>query len=120
MFGGEPPGHGLVDDTIVRPVSGHVFEIVDESPDAALADEVDRRGGQYRIVLVYELRERVVEITRPALEHDVRVADLLGERRVIEDRHDAFPNDAAKQIVQIFDRRRAPARFALLDRVSRR
>ena len=45
-------------------------EIVGERPELSLADEVDRRRRDDRVVIVHELRERVLEVARPALEHE--------------------------------------------------
>ena len=99
---------------------GHVFEVVGQPLDAPLADEVNGGRRNHGIVLVHELCERVFQIARAALEHGVRVADLFGQRRVVQDRHHAFAHDATEEVIEILDRRCAATPFALLDRVSRR
>ena len=75
------------------------------SPSLPLADEVNGGSGNHRIVLVHELCERVVQIARAAFQDGVRVADLFGQRRVVQDRHHAFAHDATEQIIEILDRR---------------
>ena len=67
------------------------------SPSLPLADEVNGGSGNHRIVLVHELCERVVQIARAAFQDGVRVADLFGQRRVVQDRHHAFAHDATEQ-----------------------
>ena len=69
---------------------------------------------------MHELCERVLQIARAAFQDRVRVADLFGQRRVVQDRHDAFAHDATEQIIEILDRGCAATPFTLFDRVSRR
>ena len=101
-------------------MAGDVREVVGKTPDLLLADEVHRCRGNHRVVLVNELRQRVFEIAGTALEHEVRVADLVTQWRVVQDGHHALAHDATEEVVEILDRGRAPAGFSLLDRVAGR
>ena len=67
---------------------------------------------------MHELDEGLFEIARPALEHDVGVADLPLHRQVLDDRHDPLANDAAEQVVQVLDGSRPRAARLVLDRVA--
>ena len=121
MPGRQRPRGGLDHHAIVLgSVRGDVRQIVGEAPELSLADEVNRRRGDDGIVFVHELRERVVEVAWPALEHEVRVLDLVAQRRVVQDWHHALAHNAAEEVVEVLDRRRTPAGFSLLDRVPGR
>ena len=82
--------------------------------------EVDCRGRDDRVVIVNELRQCVLEVTRPAPEYAIGVAHLFRQRRVVEDRHHTFAHHAAEKVVQVFDGGRAPSPFPLFDGVARR
>ena len=97
-----------------------VFEVGFERGELSLGGEVDRGCGDDRVVVVYELRQRVLDVSRPAPEHAVRILHLLGQRRVVENGHDAPADDAAEKVVQILDGGCAPPPFALFDRETRR
>ena len=82
---------GGFDNRVVQDAAAarDVLEIIRQRPQAAPRHGVDRRGRDDGVVVVNELRQRVVELARAALEHGVGVTDLVGPRRVVENREHA-------------------------------
>ena len=90
----------------------HELEIVGQAPHPTRDDEMDGRGSQHRIVVVHQLRQRVLGVARPALHDQVRDAHLLRDRRVVENRQHALSDVALEQIVEVLDGRGPAARGA--------
>ena len=63
------------------------------------------RGGDHLVLVVDELRERVLEVADARLEEHVGAPHLFLERHVLEDRHHALADVAAQQVVQVLDAR---------------
>src|SRR5688500_10530626 len=93
----------------------HMLDVVRELPQLELAHDVDSGGGDYLVVVVDQLEERLLDIARTrALEH-VAAPDLLLERKLLEDRDDTLAQLAGEQVVEILGRACAAARVPPLE-----
>ena len=85
----------------------HVLDVVGEGPHLLLADDVDRRRGGDRIVVVDELQQRFLDVPRPGLEEGVAAPHPLVPRHVFEHGHDHLAERAERMLSRYSD---APAR----------
>ena len=91
-----------------------------EAPHLLFAHDVDRRRRGDRVVVVDELQERFLDVTRPRLEEDVAATDAFFARHVLEDRQHLLAQGAREDVVEVFRRARTRARVAVLERPPRR
>ena len=87
-----------------------VLEIVGERPHLALLDELDGCGGNDLIVVMDELRHRVLHVARPRLEDGVAAPHPLVRRHVLDHDHHAPAQLAGEQVVEQLERARAEPR----------
>ena len=97
----------------------HELEIVGQAPQTAAGDEMDGGGSQHRIVVMNQLRQRVLGIARPAFQirfasrtfSAIGVSSRIGSTRL--------RTIALEQIVEVLDGRGPAAPLSLLDGVAR-
>ena len=100
-------------------VRQHVLDVVGQAPHLLLADDVDRRGRDDRVVVVDQLQQRFLDVARPRLDQDVAAADPLVERHVLEHRHDPLAQRRRQDVVEVLRGARPAARVAVIERPAR-
>ena len=81
----------------------HVLEIVGERPQPALLDQQHRRRRDRLVLVVQQLRERVLDVARARPVDHVALADALVGRHVLDQQHHALADVALEQVVEVLD-----------------
>ena len=98
----------------------HVLEIVGERPQPAFLDEQHRRRRDRLILVVQQLRDRVLDVAQARAIDHVALADAFLLGHVVDEQHHALAHVAFEQVVEVLDRARSDAHVAVLERMPHR
>ena len=91
----------------------HVLEVVGQPPQSLLLDALDGGRGERLLLVVDELRERVLGVAHPGAEQRVRLPGLLLDGRVLQQRHQPAAQRPGEQVVEVLGGPGVGARVAL-------
>ena len=92
---------GHYDGRRLDAVPEHVLQIVAQRrPQPPLLDQQDRRRGHHLVVVVNELRQRILDIARPRLVDDVAAPDPFLGRHVLDQQHHPATQITGEHVVE--------------------
>jgi len=97
-----------------------VLDVVGKAPHLPRLDEMDGGSGDGLLLVVQQLRQRVLDVAGARAIDDIALADALVGGHVLDQQHDAAANIALEHVVEILDGARDRASFADFERRSHR